>query len=431
MRTLRGRVALLAVALIAGWLALLTVAFNVYLGHRLRAQADTALRVRAQAASATLAIGPSGSVRVGESATDGDLDTDIWIYARGRALARPTAAGSAVQKVADSLAGADKGFTGVGDDARVYVLPVRSNGARIATVVVAQSTAGEHRAEGVALVGSIAVSALLLAVAYPVIRMGVRRALDPMDAMARQAADWSAHETGRRFGTGQRYVELRELAADLDGLLDRLSAVLRHERQLSGELSHELRTPLAHIAAEADLLVHSGKPSDRQAHVAIADTARAMDRIIETLLDAARAQPSTVAGTCELASVFDAVNADGTARLTGEAPLTVGVDGAVLERILAPVLANAHRYARTSVVVDAARTDSGVRIDVVNDGPALEPALAERVFEPGFRADPADGHAGAGLGLALARRLARSADGDVTAIATPTGSTFRISLPAG
>lgn len=63
--------------------------------------------------------------------------------------------------------------------------------------------------------------------------------------MSAQAGRWSADQVERRFGSQRRPAELAELAGTLGGMLDRISAVLRHERQLSAELSHELRTPRA------------------------------------------------------------------------------------------------------------------------------------------------------------------------------------------
>jgi signal transduction histidine kinase len=56
----------------------------------------------------------------------------------------------------------------------------------------------------------------------------------------------------------------------------------------------------------------------------------------------------------------------------------------------------------------------GVRVEVIDDGPGVPPPFAGQLFEPGQRADPGDGNSGAGLGLPLARRLARSAGGEVT-----------------
>jgi signal transduction histidine kinase len=61
----------------------------------------------------------------------------------------------------------------------------------------------------------------------------------------------------------------------------------------------------------------------------------------------------------------------------------------------------------------------------------LPPELGELVFEPGFTAAAGDGHRGAGLGLALARRLARAADGDLVVDADAATTTFVLTLPAG
>jgi signal transduction histidine kinase len=69
--------------------------------------------------------------------------------------------------------------------------------------------------------------------------------------------------------------------------------------------------------------------------------------------------------------------------------------------------------------------------DVVDDGPGVEPADAERIFEPGVRgATSGNGQAaaGAGLGLSLARRLAQAADGSVS-VEPGTGGRFRVRLP--
>jgi signal transduction histidine kinase len=62
---------------------------------------------------------------------------------------------------------------------------------------------------------------------------------------------------------------------------------------------------------------------------------------------------------------------------------------------------------------------------VTDDGPGVEPAVRDAVFEPGRRGSD-DGHLGAGLGLALARRLARAAGGDLQ---LTSGGAFEIRLP--
>src|SRR6185295_11160667 len=81
----------------------------------------------------------------------------------------------------------------------------------------------------------------------------LRASLRPVVRMTRQAAEWSEHDLDHRFALGPPHDELTELAATLDGMLDRLAASLRRERRFSAELSHELRTPLAHVLAETEL----------------------------------------------------------------------------------------------------------------------------------------------------------------------------------
>jgi signal transduction histidine kinase len=433
-RTLRGRVSLLALAVIAGWLAVLAVAFNVILTRRLDSQVNSTLRIRAQAASATVALSPSGAVTVRDSATDSDLDSKIWIYSGHAAVERPAGTAS-VQSAADELAGTGPRYRDASSDARLYALPVRHDGRQIATVVAGVSTGPYHRAEQAALIGSALVSLLVLAGAYPVLRIAASRALRPVGEMTRQAAEWSARAPSERFGAGQQFEELQALAGTLDALLDRLSAVLRHERQLSAELSHELRTPLTHIAAEVDLMLgqRHNHADEKAAHLRIRDRAESMDRIIETLLSAARAERhDSPAGACTV----DTVVATIAARVEGtfachydSSAVAVGVDGAVLERIIVPIMENAARYARSTIWIDTSRQTSQIVIDISNDGPLLDERFAERVFEPGFRADEGDHNAGVGLGLALARRLARAADGDVTVVEHSEVTTFRVTLP--
>jgi signal transduction histidine kinase len=68
-------------------------------------------------------------------------------------------------------------------------------------------------------------------------------------------------------------------------------------------------------------------------------------------------------------------------------------------------------------------------VAVSDDGGRLDPTLAEAVFAPGFRADPGDGYPGAGLGLALARRICRAAGGDASAAVTNGRTIVTLHVP--
>jgi signal transduction histidine kinase len=109
--------------------------------------------------------------------------------------------------------------------------------------------------------------------------------------------------------------------------------------------------------------------------------------------------------------------------------LRAALDGDLAERILAPLLENAERLARSRVDVVAEATGSTVVITLRDDGPGVRDDEAERIFEPGVRGSAANGSVGAGLGLALARRLAEAAGGSIAAVPADCG-VFRIVLPA-
>jgi signal transduction histidine kinase len=85
------------------------------------------------------------------------------------------------------------------------------------------------------------------------------------------------------------------------------------------------------------------------------------------------------------------------------------------------------------VKLEAAADPTAVEFRVIDDGPGIDPADRERIFEPGERgaASGADGDGGAGLGLPLARRLARAVDGDVDYLESASETVFRARLPLG
>jgi signal transduction histidine kinase len=368
-RTLRGRLSLIALTTATLLMVILTVAFNTVVRHHLQRQADDELRTRAAAVATT--VDTSGAeVRIVETSNDRLLDTNVWIYA-GRKLVEqppPTAGPDSLTLAADGLAG--------------------GGGRRCVTV---------HEGGSVRLCST------------PV--------------------------------AGRRSAELARLGMSLDALLDRIRAVLRHERQLTGELSHELRTPLSRIIAELDWW-RSRPRSDAETkatHEVIAEAAQSMRTICDTLLSEARDGLPAGPGTAEVEPTLRrlaehlAVPAHLTLSVGGENnEVTAGIQPALLERIVSPLLTNALRYARTHVGVTTSRAGGSIRIDITDDGPGVPQSFAEHLFQPGRRADPSDGHGGAGLGLPLARRLARSAGGEVSYDGGfEPGARFVVTLPAG
>lgn len=435
--SLRGRLSLLALLVTAVFLALLTAAFSLVLTHQLRAGADQLLKTRAEASSSTVDIATDGRLTLREPPEDRALDAGTWIYQGATALQRPTEA-RADQRAADALAGTGEHFAQTGDpgSARLFALPLRLAGRQIGTVVTVVELDPYDRVADLALAAATALAVLVLAGAFLLTRALVGRALAPVAQMTSQASQWGASDLGRRFGEGERPTELAALAATLDGQLERLAAVLRHEQQLSAELSHELRTPLSALIAELDLLRSRPRGAGELAagHEAIAASAERMSRVLESLLTAARATSSALPGRCQvLAAVQAAVSSvaapPGAVVVHDRSPgLAAGVDPALLERALAPVLDNALHHARDGVVVTVGSSARGPWVQVQDDGPGVAEELMQTLFEPGVRG--ADGHDGSGLGLALARRLARAGGGDLRLESGPGGARFVLALPA-
>ena len=373
------------------------------------------------------------------STNDEALDVGTWIL-HGTEIVQGPPDSRNLDAQAVRLAGRGQAFdqTNGSDGVRWYAEPIFDGGQQVGTVVTALSLAPYQSTGQYTLAGTAVLAVLLLSGAYLVLHAGVARALRPVEEMTNQAGRWSTDDVDRRFGDHRRPAELDNLAMTLDALLDRLSAVLRNERQLSAEISHELRTPLARALAEIQLLLqlpdqtqdttqalgdieiqpagdgrHSGNPDDRRA--------------------AAEHQPAW--------PVRCAVVVRGLADRRGQSPpeftliangpAVAGVDAAVLERALSPLLDNAKRFAASEVDVEVTALRGSVRIVVRDDGPGIAAADLPHIFEPGYRGQSADGHQGAGLGLALAHRLITAADGSISAAnRNGHGAVLTVTVPA-
>jgi len=113
------------------------------------------------------------------------------------------------------------------------------------------------------------------------------------------------------------------------------------------------------------------------------------------------------------------------------APARVIGDRYHLERALRNLTENAARHARSSIALELAVSPGMVTIHVCDDGPGIAPSDGERAFERFVRLDPSRDRTGggAGLGLAIARDIARAHQGDLNVSASDTGAHLVMSLP--
>jgi two-component system, OmpR family, sensor kinase len=418
-------------------LVVLIAAFNVLLRERLSADADNVLAARAAAEVATLQIRDS-RVLVPEAPDAGELDARTWVFSGHRLIEGPRS-DLVTERAAREMSSRSRGTQNVAaTQRRLHVVPVLDHRRRVGSVVAEVSLVPYNKTAHTALVASLVLGGVILALVALAARYLISAALRPVAHMTAQAAAWSEADTGRRFALGPPHDELTQLAATLDSLLDRVATSLRHEQRFSSELSHELRSPLASVIAEAQLALRHPRTAaeHRAGYERVLASAQQMRRTLETLLSAARVQLQGVHGSGDAsAAVRAAVN--GCKPLAAEHGITVasvlaehafriGVETEVAERVLAPLLENACRFGRSAVTVSALRRDGAVELHVADDGAGVPAADRQRVFEPGF----SSGLNGAGLGLPLARRLARAAGGDVELADRDPGACFVVRLPA-
>jgi signal transduction histidine kinase len=437
---LRRRLLLVVATAVAVAICALVVVFDLVLDNALMRDANTLVRTRAATELTTLQVTRQG-VKESEAPDDATPATGIWVFSNGRAVETPRA-GPTVQAAARVAATRPFRYTDVqAVDLRLYAVPIVFHGSRVGTVVATTSLAPYEESRRTALIGSLVFAVLVLALVVAAAWWLLSRALQPVVRMTRQAAAWSERDLDKRFALGEPTDELTELAATLDGLLDRLATTLRHEQRFSAELSHELRTPLARLIGEAELALR--RPREPEAYRAALElihrNAQQLARTIDALVAAARHELGAATGSADAYTVA-ADAAEACTALAEEReltisverpsrPLRIGIDRDFAERILQPVIENACRYGRTSVLVSIAHADGTVAYSVEDDGPGVGNDDREAIFEPGSRGRAGTGASGAGLGLALARRLARSVAGDVTATEAPAHGSFRITLP--
>jgi signal transduction histidine kinase len=443
---LRGRLLLSVLAAIGLVLVALTAGFNLVLANRLEAEVNSVLQARASAEIAALEVN-RGRIVLPDAPDERNPEAQVWVFQGARVIEGPRSAAPN-----DSAAGvlalqAPAARDVPSTNTRLYSLPVVQSGRRVGAVVAGVSLGPYKQTRRTALIASV-VLALTVFVAVGIAASWlISRSLRPVARMTRQASEWSERDLDRRFALGPPHDELTQLAFTLDQLLDRLAASLRHEQRLSAELSHELRTPLASIAAEAQYaLRHTQQSEDGRAALKhIVNSAKQMSGTLDTLIAAARAQLDPRRATSDAAACAEAASAAcaGASANRGITvaiqpplePARVAVEQALVERILAPLIENACRHASHHVQITIDRDRTAVRFTVEDDGPGVPVEEREAIFEPGRRLHHTTTTTiapdGAGLGLALSRRLARSAGGDVEAEHSDAGGRFVVRLPAG
>lgn len=430
--TLRRRLMLASMTTLAVGLGALLITGNVLFAHRVSTEITSVLRADADSQISALRV-TADDVSVRQTANDAALDQRGWVFSGSRVIEQPPSASPALNRLAISLGqdGREQEVDGP-DDTRLSVQPIRAAGTDrvVGSVVVVYATESLEQLQQAVLAGSLVIAALVMIAGWLAIRSAVTGALEPVAQMTDAARTWSASDLERRFDLGPARDELTGLAATLDGLLGRIAASRRHEQRLAGEIAHELRTPLAGLRARAELALRAeGESAADERRAALEAVVIDSDRLaaaIDTLLAIARQELDPSEGSVDLAGIAAEIEDIEISPSPIVLPKAEG-DPDVVRRAIAPLVDNAKRHSRDRVWIELTATDHTVRLAVCDDGPGIAADLAEQVFDPGFRGSDQD--PGAGLGLSLARRLARSCGGDVK-VEPGDGGRFVLELPA-
>jgi two-component system sensor histidine kinase RstB len=280
---------------------------------------------------------------------------------------------------------------------------------------------------------------LFVAGAIAVLLRPISRQLRTLEqaASAMAEGDFTARVDERRVSSA------RPLARAFNDMAGRTESLLRGQREMLQAVSHELRTPLARIHFAIDLLREDRDGRELASRLdSLELAADEMDHLVGELLHYVRWEstavereqldaPALVEQILERCASLhpqkDFVLANGPLR---PAELAVSWDRRAMERALGNVIGNAARFARSKVEVQLASSPAGVTIDVDDDGPGIPADQRQRVFEPFVRLE--EGGRGAGLGLALVRRIVSHLGGAATATDSPLGGCrIRLEVPTG
>lgn len=327
----------------------------------------------------------------------------------------------------------DTRVLGIDNLARVLAVPVTT--ARGQFVVLVGSSLQDRADQLDELAKSLAIGLpVALALASVLAWTLIGAALRPVENMRRDADLIAGSNLTSRLSARHLNDELGRLAETLNAMLDRIATAFNTERRFVDNASHELRTPLAILRTEIDLAlaeprsVESLTATIRSASEEVAH----LTRLTENLLTVSRERDERLkidGALVQLRPMLDEL-ARRDQYLADEAGLTmtveapddwVRIDTTRVREALDDIVHNAIRHSPPGgqVRLGAELSQGMVTFTVADGGPGFRDDILPRAFEP-FVSTHGDA-GGAGLGLAIARLIARAHGGDATATNEPVG----------
>jgi two-component system sensor histidine kinase QseC len=248
----------------------------------------------------------------------------------------------------------------------------------------------------------------------------VSRGLRPLLALSAALQAKPAHDLSPLRGW-ENPRELRPVVSAINGLINRLGAALEREKRLSADAAHELRTPIAALRVQLHNLAQEVDASG-ETFQQLQQGVERMQHLVDQLMALYRASPEQFATACRpldlhalgqeviarLYPLFEAKQQ--SIELAGDSALVLG-ERFALETLMSNLLINANKYTGTGgrilMAVDAG--PGGVDLLVQDDGPGIEPAEQQKIFERFYRSGRGEAitrESGCGLGLTIVQHVA-------------------------
>ena len=334
-------------------------------------------------------------------------------------------------QVADVALGLDEGIHEIAVGGTNYRLLCRNNA--YSTMYVAKSMQIEDNVFALLLV-VMSVATVLAAIASGVVGISVsQKCLRPVHSMSRLMKEMTVSDLSARLDANKIHTELRDVARHYNQMMDRLEASYAAQSRFVSDASHELRTPLSIISGYADILSRWGTEEPEvmeEAITAINAQCRQMNELLERLLTLSRMDSTLPEAKAteidiyellqEITKDFSLVAGDRDIMLSAPKAVRLTADVDMLRQCLVIFLDNAVKFTEQhgQITVFAAQREGEVRIGVRDDGIGIAADQIDKVFDRFYKADPARGEKGYGLGLSIAARLADAmgARVDVTSV---------------
>lgn len=329
--------------------------------------------------------------------------------------------------------------TEVGPIRALDIAVTDSAGATIAVATLLAPLDPSREAATNALTRTAIAGAVALVLAGGLLAVVVRRSLRPLRSLSTAAAAITLDTLAARVPVPDTDDEVRQLAGELNEMLQRLDDNDRTRRRYLAAISHEVRTPLTVAEGHLELLEqHQIDPA-----TAAATVRRELDRlrrVLDDLLAAARGADDVDIrpGPIFLPDLFTAVSAriDAlglTERVRIQPPPAVAFTGdqARIEQSVANLVTNAidHNPPSTTVDILATTGHSTISIAVADNGTGIDPAILPRVREPFVTTRPSGHQRASGLGLTVVESLTLAQHGTLDLVSGPTGTTATLTYP--